>query len=43
MKITKEIRLLGMPLIVIFPRAASKTAHNNACDICQEKFADRVV
>jgi len=38
--ITKEFRLLGTPLIVIFPLAARKTAHNNACDICHEKFAD---
>jgi hypothetical protein len=29
-----------MPLIVIFPFAARKTAHNNACDICHEKVAD---
>jgi hypothetical protein len=39
-KIAKEIRLLGIPLIVIFPLAALKTAHNNACDVCHVKVAD---
>jgi hypothetical protein len=31
---------LGIPLIVIFPHAVRKTVHNNARDICHEKFAD---
>jgi hypothetical protein len=42
-KITKELKLLGVSLIVIFPRAVRETAHNNACDICHEKVADSVV
>jgi len=42
-RMTEEFRLLGTPLIAIFPREARETAHNNTCDIYHEKAADRVV